>query len=137
MVKRSTIGRLVSSFYEMMNGHSPFEAEDHLATYQKILDGNVNYPPKMDGEAVELISKLLQKDISRRYGNLRDGCKDIKEHPFYAKHGFDWENFSQRGTAFKPPKFDPSKYEWLPAESLVKDDKPLANPEDGRLFDNF
>ena len=121
----------------MMNGHSPFEAEDHLATYQKILDGNVNYPPKMDGEAVELISKLLQKDISRRYGNLRDGCKDIKEHPFYAKHGFDWENFSQRGTAFKPPKFDPSKYEWLPAESLVKDDRPLANPEDGRLFDNF
>ena len=36
-------------FYEMMNGHSLFEAEDHLATYQKILDGNVNYPPKMDG----------------------------------------------------------------------------------------
>ena len=33
----------------------------------------------------------------------RDGCKDIKEHPFYAKHGFDWENFSQR-SAFKPPK---------------------------------
>ena len=31
-------------FYEMLNGHSPFEAEDHLATYQKILDGSVAYP---------------------------------------------------------------------------------------------
>ena len=31
-------------FYEMLNGHSPFEAEDHLATYQKILDGTVRAP---------------------------------------------------------------------------------------------
>ena len=89
-------------FYEMLNGHSPFEAEDHLATYQKILDGAITYPPKMDSEAVDIISKLLQKDISRRYGNLRDGCKDIKEHPFYAKHAFDWSNYDQRGSAFKP-----------------------------------
>ena len=35
-------------FYEMLNGHSPFEAEDHLATYQKILDGTVNYPQAMN-----------------------------------------------------------------------------------------
>ena len=31
-------------FYEMLNGHSPFEAQDHLATYQKILDGTVRAP---------------------------------------------------------------------------------------------
>ena len=30
--------------FEMLNGHSPFEAEDHLATYQKIIDGTVAYP---------------------------------------------------------------------------------------------
>ena len=72
-------------FYEMMNGHSPFEAEDHLATYQKILDGTVNYPAKMDHDASDLISKLLQKDITRRYGNLKDGAKDIKDHAFYSK----------------------------------------------------
>jgi len=123
-------------FYEMLNGHSPFEAEDHLATYQKILDGAVNYPPKMDPEAVDLISKLLQKDITRRYGNLRDGCKDIKEHAFYARHGFDWNNFAQRGAAFNPPKFDPSKYEWLPAASIVTEAKP-CKPEDQASFANF
>ena len=36
------------------------------------------------------------------YGNLRDGCKDIKEHIFYARHAFDWNNYDQRGSAFKP-----------------------------------
>ena len=123
-------------FYEMLNGHSPFEAEDHLATYQKILDGTVHYPPEMNIDAADLISKLLQKDISKRYGNLRDGCKDIKEHPFYAKSGFDWTDYAQRGSAFIPPLFDASKYEWLPAERIVTDAKP-CKPADSELFTSF
>ena len=121
-------------FYEMLNGHSPFEAEDHLATYQKILDGAINYPDKMDPDATDLISKLLEKDISRRFGNLRDGCEDIKQHAFY--RGFDWADYSQRGAAFKPPKFDASKYEWLPAESIVTEAKP-CKPDDQKLFAGF
>uniref|UniRef100_A0A7S2FU98 Uncharacterized protein n=1 Tax=Haptolina brevifila TaxID=156173 RepID=A0A7S2FU98_9EUKA len=123
-------------FYEMLNGHSPFEAEDHLATYQKILDGSVNYPAKMDSDATDLISKLLQKDISRRYGNLRDGAKDIKDHPFFTKAKFDWNDFSQRGAAFRPIKFDSSKYEWLPADTIVTEAKP-CKPEDQANFDGF
>ena len=123
-------------FYEMLNGHSPFEAEDHLATYQKILDGQIVYPDKMDRDAVELISKLLQKDISRRYGNLRDGCKDIKEHPFYKKHGFDWTDFGQRASVCTPSKFDPTKYEWLAAESIVTEAKP-CKPDESAMFDGF
>ena len=46
-------------FFEMLNGHSPFEAEDHLATYQKILDGTVNYPAKMNAQ-------VRQNDASTR-----------------------------------------------------------------------
>ena len=85
---------------------------------------------------MDLISKLLQKDITRRFGNLRDGCKDIKEHPFYAKHNFQWDNYSQRGSAFKPSKFDASKYEWLPAESIVTEAKP-CKAEDQAVFAGF
>lgn len=87
-------------------------------------------------QATDLIAKLLQKDITRRYGNLRDGCKDIKEHAFYAKHSFNWSDYAQRGAAFKPPKFDPSKYEWLPAEAIVTESKP-CKAEDQSLFANF
>ena len=104
--------------------------------YQKILDGQIVYPDKMDRDAVELISKLLQKDISRRYGNLRDGCKDIKEHPFYKKHGFDWTDFAQRASVCTPSKFDPTKYEWLAAESIVTEAKP-CKPDESAMFDGF
>ena len=90
----------------------------------------------MEPQAVELISHLLQKDITRRYGNLRDGANDIKNHAFYSKHGFDWTNFAQRGAAFNPPKFDASKYEWLPAESIVTEAKPCS-AKDSKLFDGF
>jgi len=123
-------------FYEMLNGHSPFEAEDHLATYQKILDGSVNYPSKMDADATDLISRLLQKDISRRFGNLRDGAKDIKDHAFFTKAKFDWNDYAQRGAAFRPITFDSSKYEWLPADTIVTEAKPVK-AEDQANFDGF
>jgi len=123
-------------FFEMLNGNSPFEAEDHLATYSKILDGTVNYPAKMDADAVDLIGKLLQKDISRRYGNLKDGTADIKNHKFYTSRKFDWSNYAQRGGAFKLPPFDSSKYEWLPADKVVTDAK-RCSPEHQALFDGF
>ena len=103
---------------------------------QKILDGAITYPPTMDADATDLISKLLQKEISRRYGNLVNGCKDIKDHPFYAKAGFDWSDYSQRAAALKPTAFDASKYEWLPAESIVTEAKP-CKPDDHALFDGF
>ena len=122
-------------FFEMLNGHSPFEAEDHLATYQKILDGTVNFGPKMDPDAIDLISKLLEKDISRRYGNLLDGCKDIKEHPFYKSANFDWSNYAQRGSAFQPITFDASKYEWLAAESIVTEAKPCKEADQKQFAD--
>ena len=48
----------------MLNGHSPFEAEDHLATYRKVLEGTVTYPQGMDTDAVDLIGRLLQKHVS-------------------------------------------------------------------------
>ena len=123
-------------FYEMLNGHSPFEAEDHLATYQKVLDGTVNYPPAMNPDAVDLISKLLQKDISRRYGNLREGAKDIKEHAFFKGASFPWDApFAMRGS-IKPDEFNKSKYEWFPAEQLVTETK-TCRKEDQALFDGF
>ena len=33
-------------FYELFNGVSPFAADDPLATYQKVLDGKIDYPLK-------------------------------------------------------------------------------------------
>mmetsp|Transcript_2012 Transcript_2012/g.5431 ORF Transcript_2012/g.5431 Transcript_2012/m.5431 type:complete len:791 (-) Transcript_2012:683-3055(-) len=120
--------------FEMLNGHSPFEAEDHLATYQKILDGTVTYPSDMDADAIDLVSKLLQKDISRRYGNMVAGAKDIKDHKFYAH--VDWSSpYGYRGS-IRPAKFEPAKHDWLPALEVVTESKPLK-PQDQALFASF
>lgn len=118
----------------MLNGHSPFEAEDHLATYQKILDGTVAYPADMDANAADLVSKLLQKDISRRYGNMVAGAKDIKEHKLYAH--IDWKAPYEYRGSIRPAKFEPSKHDWLPALEVVTESKPLK-AQDQALFASF
>ena len=34
------------------------------------------------------MKKLLQSDLSKRYGNLKGGAKDIKAHPWYQNMDF-------------------------------------------------
>ena len=42
------------------------------------------YPPHFSPELKDLISNLLQIDVTRRYGVLKNGVEDIKNHRFYA-----------------------------------------------------
>jgi len=121
--------------FELLVGHSPFEAEDHLATYQKVLDGHINFPKKLPSVAVDLVTKLLQKDTTRRYGNLRDGADDIKKHAFYGSTAFDWNNALTMRSNARAPEFDPNKYEWQPISKYI-DDKPCTKEEDS-MFASF
>ena len=102
--------------------------------YQKILDGTVNYPADMNADAMDLVSKLLQKDISRRFGNMVNGTKDIKDHPFYSDINWD-QPYGYRGS-IKPSTFEPSKHEWLPAPDVVVESKPVK-PADQAQFASF
>jgi len=121
--------------FELLVGHSPFEAEDHLATYQKVLDGVINFPKKMPSVAVDLVTKLLQKDTTRRFGNMKDGAVDIKKHAFYSSTAFDWNNaITMRSTA-RAPEFNANKYDWKPAQMYLED-KPCSK-DDNALFAGF
>ncbi|KAI8063482.1 kinase-like domain-containing protein [Gongronella butleri] len=75
--------------YEMLAGQTPFYDEDQLKLFEKILEGKIRYPSHFDEAAVSLVSKLLTADLSKRYGNLKRGSDDIKEHPWF--HGVDFE----------------------------------------------
>jgi len=121
--------------FELLVGHSPFEAEDHLATYQKVLDGHIAFPKKLPSVAVDLVSKLLQKDTTRRFGNLKDGAADIKKHGFYASTAFDWANAVTMRSTARAPEFSPDKYEWNPVSRYI-DDKPCSRDDDA-MFANF
>ncbi|CAD8085459.1 unnamed protein product [Paramecium sonneborni] len=69
--------------YEMLAGIDPFNDEDPMAIYQKILKGKVKFPRNFDNEAKSLVKHLLEQDVTKRFGNLKNGVDDIKQHKWY------------------------------------------------------
>lgn len=78
--------------YEMAAGYPPFYAEQPIKIYEKIVEGKIQYPSHMSQELRHLIRSLLQKDITRRFGMLRNGVDDIKSHKWFSDYlePFDW-----------------------------------------------
>ncbi len=85
--------------YEMLAGYPPFYDDDTMNTYRKILRCSMQFPADMSPTARDLISKLIQVDLSKRIGTLASGVADIKQHPWF--RGFDWSAAAGRGLA--PP----------------------------------
>lgn len=54
--------------YEMLAGIDPFNDEDPMAIYQKILKGKIKFPRDFDKKAKSLVKHLLVADTSKRYG---------------------------------------------------------------------
>lgn len=75
--------------YEMIAGHPPFFDEDHFKLYEKILGCKLRFPSHFDPLAKDLVKRLLSPDLSKRFGNLKDGVQDIKRHKWFA--GVDWD----------------------------------------------
>ena len=74
--------------YEMLAGIDPFNDEDPMLIYQKILKGKLKFPSSFNSNAKSLVKHLLQQDLSKRYGNLKGGVNDIKNHRFFKN--LDW-----------------------------------------------
>ena len=74
--------------YEMIAGIDPFNDEDPMTIYQKILKGKVKFPRDFDKSAKSLVKHLLVADVTKRYGCLKGGVGDIKGHRWFK--GFDW-----------------------------------------------
>jgi hypothetical protein len=58
-------------------------------TTQKILAGRVDFSSTFDLRGKDLVKKLLQADLSRRLGCLRNGAEDIKRQKWF--QGLDWD----------------------------------------------
>ncbi len=65
-----TLGVLI---YEMHAGIDPFNDEDPMGIYKNILRGKISFPSSFDKDAKSLVKHLLVADLSKRYGNLKDG----------------------------------------------------------------
>lgn len=74
--------------YEMAAGYPPFYADQPIQIYEKIVSGKVRFPSHFSSELKELLRNLLQVDLTKRYGNLKNGVNDIKNHRWFAST--DW-----------------------------------------------
>jgi len=75
--------------YEMLAGYPPFYDDEPWGTYQKILDGRIEFPSHFTRSSRDVVKKLLQADLTKRYGNLKGGARDVKMHPWFS--GIEWQ----------------------------------------------
>ena len=79
--------------YECETGNTPFadyEHYDNKVICQKILRASLKFPKNINDDAKSLIEKLLNRNVSKRYGCMSRGAKDIKEHDYYNFDDFNW-----------------------------------------------
>lgn len=107
-----TLGILI---YEMIVGQPPFCDEDPMGIYQKILAGKIYFPKYFDKNAKALVKKLLTADLSKRYGNLKDGADDILKHKWFSS--LDWGQLEKLAI---PAPYKPT----------MKDEQDVSNFED-------
>lgn len=74
--------------YEMAAGCPPFQDIDVMKTFDRITSGKYAVPKFFSPELAGLIDNLLQVDLTRRYGNLKNGVLDIKNHDWLKD--MDW-----------------------------------------------
>ncbi|CAD7955388.1 unnamed protein product [Amoebophrya sp. A120] len=95
-----TLGILI---HELMSGHAPFEANDPMETYQKIVRGvsRVRFVYR-DADAVDLVKNMLKHQPAERLPMRVGGTKNVKQHPWFSD--FDWDAcYTQKMTApYKP-----------------------------------
>ena len=75
--------------YEMICGVDPFSGDSPMDTYENILEGKVKFSSHFDDKSKSLIKHLLEPDLCKRYGNLKNGVNDIKNHLFFKSMNWD------------------------------------------------
>jgi len=69
--------------YEMAAGYPPFFADQPIQIYEKIVSGKVRFPSHFSSDLKDLLRYLLQVDLTKRFGNLKNGVNDIKNHRWF------------------------------------------------------
>lgn len=78
-----TLGVLI---YEMIFATTPFKGGNRRETFDNILVNAVKFPelPKVTGACKEVITRLLQKDETRRLGS-QSGASEVKQAKWFVK----------------------------------------------------
>lgn len=74
--------------YEMSVGKPPFQSDQPMKIYEKILSGKYKVPGHLSEDVKDFMRCLIQADVTKRYGNLKNGVDDVKTHKWFAN--MDW-----------------------------------------------
>ena len=67
----------------MVVGHPPFEDDENIKMYEKILVHEPEFPKDINSKLRHLIQKLLEKNAYQRLGSGAGGARQVKQHPFF------------------------------------------------------
>lgn len=121
----------------MAAGFSPFSVgnPDQMQMMEKICVGKYRSPSHFEKDLKDLIGNLLQTDLSKRFGNLKNGVDDIKKHAWF--NSINWTALYEQSV--KPPfvpkvsgpgdysQFDDYKEANLSIASIDKYEKEFAD----------
>ena len=123
--------------YEMICGVDPFADEDPMKIYQNILEGKIKFSSDFDHKSKSLIKHLLEPDLSKRYGNLKDGVDDIKNHEFFKSMNWDKLLRQELEVPFIPKKTDSNQLKYYNVYPDSDDDAEAYNKENDPFNDWF
>eukprot|EP00979_Chaetoceros_neogracilis_P011043 scaffold2671_cov164-Chaetoceros_neogracile.AAC.3 len=69
----------------MLTGDPPFVDKDPMGIYKMILGGRLSFPRGFNKAAKSLIKKLLTHDLTKRYGCMKNGARDVKKAKWFAE----------------------------------------------------
>jgi serine/threonine protein kinase len=79
--------------------------------YRKIINTKPRYPDGFDSKLKSLVKHLLRRDLSKRFGNLKDGAEDIKSHRFFEDINFNDLVDHKLNPPYTPPSKEISQEE--------------------------
>lgn len=69
--------------FELSAGRSPFGDKDIDKMFENIVECRYRMDSRFSDELQNLIINLIQKDLTKRFGNLKGGVNDIKNHTWF------------------------------------------------------
>lgn len=71
--------------YELVAGYSPFSVgdPDQMQMMEKIVAGKFKIPSSFSIDLRNLVQNVIQTDLTKRFGNLKNGADDIKNQAWF------------------------------------------------------
>lgn len=129
--------------FEMLTGLPPFYDENTNNMYRMVLQEQVVFPPSMSPEAVNFISKLLEKDPALRLGNGEEDVEEIKRDPWF--ESINWQDVLEKKTTpeWVPNIKDEADTSWFDPEFTAEpaaisfEDESLIAQSTQQSFEGF